>query len=218
MLVESELAAGNAIVEVGHSFPAPPAGAFVKLAKHVSTRPRAAGDGLEFYERPNSLYSGAFFDAKRFYFVLEPPLPSPEPDANAIQNARKSRWSSSTPITLVDVLNEDGPATNADERCEEPKDAGGDSVEAIQRAIIEKFKSGAYYRMSHKEGGTNIFWRGTHFVRSDFGDDAMEQTFKDESEFLKMLRQVCDCVLAAGHGGEERSEYEHWRSILSRLD
>jgi hypothetical protein len=30
-LIESELAAGNSIVEVGHSLPAPPAGAYFKL-------------------------------------------------------------------------------------------------------------------------------------------------------------------------------------------
>src|SRR5690606_38491703 len=32
-LLEAELAVGNAVVEVGHSFPAPPAGVYVKLAR-----------------------------------------------------------------------------------------------------------------------------------------------------------------------------------------
>lgn len=87
-LIEAELAAGNSIEEIGHSHPAPPAGAYFKLARKVSTRPRASGDGLNFYERNSSLSSGEFTDAKRFHFVIEPPNPpSPEPDMDAIRKA-----------------------------------------------------------------------------------------------------------------------------------
>lgn len=87
-LIDAELAAGNSIVEVGHSFPAPPVGAYVKLANKVSTRARASGDGLGFYERSGSSYSGEFTDAKRFHFVLEPPNPPPAyPDMDAIRRA-----------------------------------------------------------------------------------------------------------------------------------
>ena len=85
-LIETELATGNSIVEIGHSFPAPPAGAYIKLANKVSTRARDDGDGLSFYNRDNSSYSGEFTDAKRFYFVLEPPNPPPaELDMDAIR-------------------------------------------------------------------------------------------------------------------------------------
>ncbi len=80
-LIGAELAAGNTIVELSSCFPAPPAGAYVLLAKHVTTRPRESGDGLDFYDRNSSSYSGEFTDEKRFYFVLEPPNP-PEPEPN----------------------------------------------------------------------------------------------------------------------------------------
>lgn len=87
-LIEAELAAGNSIVEIGHSFPAPPAGAYVKLANKVSTRKRDDGDGFTFYERNGSSYSGEFTDAKRFFFVLEPPNPPPdELDMDAIRKS-----------------------------------------------------------------------------------------------------------------------------------
>jgi hypothetical protein len=93
-LIEAELATGNSIVAIGHSFPAPPAGAYFKLAKKVSTRPRASGDGLNFYDRDTSIYSGEFTDAKRFYFVLEPPNPPPpEPDMDAIRAAAQGKES-----------------------------------------------------------------------------------------------------------------------------
>lgn len=87
-LLEAELAAGNEVTEVGHSHPAPPAGAYFKLARPVSTRARASGDGIDFRARNSSLLSGEFTDEKRFYFVLEPPLPPPpEPDMDAIRRA-----------------------------------------------------------------------------------------------------------------------------------
>ncbi len=85
-LLEAELAAGNEICEVFHSFPSPPVGACFLLARHVTTRPRASGDGVEFYDRNSSSYSGEFTDAQRFFFILEPPHPPPpEPEPDAIR-------------------------------------------------------------------------------------------------------------------------------------
>lgn len=87
-LVAAELAAGNGVREIHHSHPAPPVGACVLLAKPVSTRPRASGAGLSFYERNSSLHSGEFTDAARHYFVLEAPQPPPpEPDMDALRQA-----------------------------------------------------------------------------------------------------------------------------------
>ena len=87
-LLLAELAAGNSIEEVGHTHPAPPAGAYIKLSRKVGTRPRASGDGLDFYERQTPQYSGEFTDDRRFYFLLEPPdPPPPEPDMDAIRAA-----------------------------------------------------------------------------------------------------------------------------------
>ncbi len=85
-LIEAELKAGNAIVELSSCFPAPPAGAYVKLAKPVSTRARKTSRAITYYDRNASGYSGEFTDAERFYFVLEPPRPpEPPPDMNALR-------------------------------------------------------------------------------------------------------------------------------------
>ncbi len=87
-LLEAELAAGNEIAEVGHTFPAPPVGAYFKLTKPLQTRTRKSGDGIDYYDRNNSSYSGEITDSKRFYFLLEPPRPpEPEPDMNTIRAA-----------------------------------------------------------------------------------------------------------------------------------
>ena len=91
-LIEEELAAGNSIAEVGHSFPAAPAGCYVMLGKPVSSRPRASSEGINFYDRNSSKYSGEYADTPRHFFVLEPPHPPPpEPDMNAIRAAAQPK-------------------------------------------------------------------------------------------------------------------------------
>jgi hypothetical protein len=72
-LLEDELDNGNEIVELGHTFPAPPVGAYFLLAHPVMTRRHETGHGLIFFDRNNATYSGEFTDKDRFYFILEPP-------------------------------------------------------------------------------------------------------------------------------------------------
>lgn len=89
-LLLAELEAGNRILEVGHSFPAPPAGVYFLLANPVTTRARASGGGIHFYARNSSVYSGEFTDERRFCFLLEAPLPPPEePDMDAIRERQE---------------------------------------------------------------------------------------------------------------------------------
>lgn len=92
VLLDAELAAGNEVVEVGHSHPAPPVGCWFMLARRVTTRPRESQDGLSFYERNSSSHSGEFHTEKRHHFILEAPLPPPEPiDMDAAREAAAAR-------------------------------------------------------------------------------------------------------------------------------
>ena len=85
-LLDDELAAGNTITSVGHHHPAPLTGAFVMLARPITTRPRQHADELRFHDRNSSLYRGEFSDAQRHFFILEAPGPPPEePDMDAIR-------------------------------------------------------------------------------------------------------------------------------------
>ncbi len=88
-LLHAELAAGNAIVEMGQgSSPAPAVGAWARLARPVTTRPRAATPELGFHDRQSSLWSGEWTDPQRVFFLLEPPAPPPAmPDMDAIRRA-----------------------------------------------------------------------------------------------------------------------------------
>jgi hypothetical protein len=88
-LLEAELAAGNEVTEIGHTFPAPPAGAYFRLAKPLLTPQPLSDRGLDYYDRNGALYSGEITDAKRFYFLLEPPhAPGMEPDMNTARMSR----------------------------------------------------------------------------------------------------------------------------------
>ncbi|MEO7995831.1 MAG: hypothetical protein ABI852_00215, partial [Gemmatimonadaceae bacterium] len=88
-LLDAELAAGNTIIDVSHSHPAPPIGACLKLEKQVSTRAHESDDNFVFRRVQGSLYSGWFTDKDQKYFLLEAPLASDAeyPDMDAIREA-----------------------------------------------------------------------------------------------------------------------------------
>lgn len=92
-----------------------------------------------------------------------------------------------------------------------------DSVAAIQHAIVARMKRGGRFGTSHKEGGTNIFWRAGKFVREDFGDFPDLREFTDDAEFLKMLRRFCDGDVTRNAGQEQRSDFDVWKLIWRRM-
>jgi hypothetical protein len=131
-LLQAELNAGNTIVEVGHSHPAVPAGAYFKLANPITTRARASGDGISFYERNSSIYSGEFTDEKRFFFVLEPPLPPPpEVDMDAIR-------ASLAPTPFI-------PQSSTEDRARGAAASAIDRFSASRDINYEKWKEGEGY-------------------------------------------------------------------------
>ena len=93
-----------------------------------------------------------------------------------------------------------------------------DSVASVQAAIIESMKRGASFRTSHKEGGTNLAWKGGRFVRTDYGDNPNMQQFANETEFLNMLRQFYHWDVTSQSGKDQLSEVDTWRLIQRRID
>lgn len=130
-LVEAELAAGNAIADIGHHFPAAPCGAFILLARPVGTRLRASDDDLSFYERRGSAYSGEFTDRQRHFFVLEPPR-TEEPPAPT----RRSKPESPPPDAPV-------PAEPA-----KPVSTAKDRFLASMRIDYERWREGVGYDLA----------------------------------------------------------------------
>jgi len=90
-LIEAELAAGNAVTEIGGGFPAPPCGAWARLARPVSTRQRQSAGGLVFRTRNWHAHSFEWGDEEGYFLVLEPPLPTPrQPSMDEIRAARST--------------------------------------------------------------------------------------------------------------------------------
>ncbi len=92
-----------------------------------------------------------------------------------------------------------------------------DSVAAVQCAIVEGMKRGGTFGTSHKEGGTNIYWRMDRFVRSDYGDYPDLKNFTSETEFLKMLWNFCQFDVTRHAGKKGLSELDAWKLILRRM-
>lgn len=92
-----------------------------------------------------------------------------------------------------------------------------DTVAAIQQAIIAELKCGGSFGTSHKEGGTNIYWRIDRFMRSDYGDDPGHESFTDEAKFLKMLRQFLEWEVTNHAAPGSLSERDIWKLILRRM-
>ena len=152
-LLEAELAAGNEIVEVASCFPAPPAGVYVKLMRPVTTRPRASGGGIEFYDRNGSTYSGEFHDDRRFHFILEPPHPpEPPPDMDAIR-ARLNAGAAGA----VSSPRRPEPERLAPELPQSPGPAGTDAVHRFRQSMVmdyEKWHDGIGYDLTVLQAAT----------------------------------------------------------------
>ncbi len=92
-----------------------------------------------------------------------------------------------------------------------------DSVSAVQRAIVDGVKRGGSFSDSHKEGGTNIYWRDGKYVRSDYGDYPDTKSYEDEAEFLNMLWQFCRFEVTRSAGKQGLAEFDTWKLILRRM-
>lgn len=91
------------------------------------------------------------------------------------------------------------------------------SVNAVQRAIVDGMKQGGKFGTSHKEGGTDIYWRDHHFVRSDYGDYPDSKTYNSEAEFFQMLWNFCQFDVTRNAGKQGFSELDTWKLILRRM-
>ena len=207
-LVHAELAAGNAIEGIGHSFPAPPVGAYVLLARALATRPAASGQGLVFRARNSAITSGEFTDAGRHFFVLLPPSAEPElPDMDAI---RRSHAPLDQPLG-AEGATQRRPDTQPSHHA--PALTCPDSVEAVQQAIVHALKRGARFNRSDKEGSSTLMWRAGRFVRTDEGDYPSEASCSEEADLWPLLRSFCHLALWRAQQGQPLSELDTWRVI-----
>jgi|GEM_PF-768912 hypothetical protein len=208
-LVEAEVAAGNSIVEIGHSFPAPPAGAYFKLANKVTTRPRASVDGLIFYERNSSIYSGEFTDAKRFYFIIEPPNPPPpEPDMDAIRKAHEPKPDSLTQLAQRTAGASVGFVLDDSKPCSSLTKLEGQAEQQCRRGSIDEEISKPRRCLNSTESATD-FQRVLHF---EDRRPPHEVQFALESELMTLFSAKMEgdklCMIANANVNGARYRFE----------
>jgi hypothetical protein len=90
-------------------------------------------------------------------------------------------------------------------------------VASIQQAILSEMRKGAYYSTVHKEGGTNIRWQGSHFLRADFGESSETESFFTDAAFLHFLRKFYDRETSATVFPNKVSDFEAWKLIWRLL-
>ena len=162
---QAELAAGNAIEETGHSFPAPhdPAAAMPNMdairKAHAPPDQALGGEGA-----PDRLPYGQRYKPLDFQ---SPPVPA--------------------------ELN---------------------TVEALQRAIVQGLKQGARFSKSDKDDcGSTIVWRSGAFVSSDWGDRPAQESSADEADLWRMLRAFSHFERWRAERAGPLSELDTWRLI-----
>jgi hypothetical protein len=92
-----------------------------------------------------------------------------------------------------------------------------DTVPVIQQTILAEMKRGMSFAMSHKEGGSSIYWRNGTFAKTDYGDYPGHRNFSSDEEFLKFLRQFYDWETSKNAYPEKVSEFAAWKLILRLL-
>ena len=162
---QAELAAGNAIEETGHSFPAPPVPAAeipnmdaIRKAHAPPDHP-LGGEGA-----PDRLHY-----KRRFKQLTDKPAPIP---------------------------------------------AELDTIDALQRSIVQGLKQGARFSKSDKDScGSAIVWRSGAFLSSDWGDRPAQESSTEEVDLWRMLRTFSHFERWRAERAGPLSELDTWRLI-----
>ncbi len=168
------------------------------------------------------IYVAASIDWNQYTLLMNVTWPNPSAEFSNYYHKTSGSWFDLWTQSLATGTLPPGEASDVREyqlRCEEVQqhEQQLSSVQNIQALIIQAVQRGARFRTSHKEGGTDIFWRGGHYVRSDFGENPSDQRYRHESKFLAMLFQFFqgEVIRNAPHGS--LSELDAWRLILRQL-
>ena len=170
---QAELAAGNAIEETGHSFPAPPVPAAeipnmdaIRKA-HAPTDHPLGGEGA-----PDRLPHRLPYHQRYRPLDYQPP----------------------------------------------PVPAELNTVEALQRAIVQGLKQGARFSKSDKDScGSAIVWRSGAFLSSDWGDRPAQESSTEEVDLWRMLRTFSHFERWRAERAGPLSELDTWRLIWSLM-
>ncbi len=91
-------------------------------------------------------------------------------------------------------------------------------VVAIQAKVIKALRAGKGFMTAHKEGGTQVYFDGLTYVRSDYGDGPnTHQTFASEAGVLAYLHQIYHWDARYDARPDDITELAHWQFIERKL-
>jgi hypothetical protein len=148
---------------------------------------------------------------------------SPLPGAKDDQAFRKSAqswfgwWTSDFKATSDSIDN----SPDRHRQCVEQalaSESAESTVAGIQRTIAEAVRAGATFSTAHKEGGTNIGFRGGKFFRSDYGESSEHESFATDEAFLAFLRRFYHGEVSRNSHPHQVPELDAWKLILRLMD
>jgi hypothetical protein len=90
-------------------------------------------------------------------------------------------------------------------------------IQAVQKEILAALRAGKEFRTAHHEGGTQLFFDGKAFVRSDYGEDPKTETFAGDAAMIACLRSFYDWEARRDTHPNKPPELAIWKYIQNQL-
>lgn len=90
-------------------------------------------------------------------------------------------------------------------------------IAAIQQDILAALRAGKVFRTSHKEGGTTLSFRGSSFLREDYGEEPNRRTYPTDEAMLVCLRNFYDWESRRDIYPHRPPELDVWNYIRNQL-
>ncbi|MEO8059849.1 MAG: hypothetical protein ABI671_16165 [Burkholderiales bacterium] len=91
-------------------------------------------------------------------------------------------------------------------------------VVALQRQVLDALRSGMGFFTAHKEGGSHLFFDGSAFRRSDYGDGPdRSAVYADDASMIEGLRRFYDWEARQDSYPHPKPELDVWQYIQGKL-
>ena len=90
-------------------------------------------------------------------------------------------------------------------------------IAAIQKAVLDSLRAGKVFRRAHKEGGSILFFRGSSFFQTTYGEETGKVTYPTGEAMLDCLRKFFDWESRRDTYPHRPPELEVWQYIQRQL-
>ncbi len=92
------------------------------------------------------------------------------------------------------------------------------AIAALQSEVLAALRSGCGFTTAHKEGGTRLYFNGSVYVRSDYGDQPnTHEVYRDDAAMIRCLRNFYDWPARRDVYPLQPRELDVWNYIRGQL-